>query len=206
MKIICIHHVVALWQKGESWGAIEARSDRWRRKLPRQDYVLRSVFLLSRGRLQCDLDDAQPLAMVDIRERYAGLWRGIQDGVIERRSRARPLRQHKSERAISLARPRPLYSDFQRSGSGSRSQPLFPGIIRHPRAETRVFLTLLRSHSLQELSHRRPFPVAWTEFRCRFSKTTAGLLSPLEDRSSAESNITLGERRCQWPCNFLLWK
>jgi hypothetical protein len=126
MKIICLHHVVALWQKGESWGTIEARSDRWRRKLPRHDYVLRSVFLLSRGHLQCDLDDAQPLAMVDIRERYAGLWRGIQDGVIERRFRARPRRQHKSERAISLARPRPLYSDFQRFGSGSRSQRLLP--------------------------------------------------------------------------------
>jgi hypothetical protein len=32
----------------------------------------------------------------------------------------------KSERANSLARTRPLYSDFQRSGSGSRSQRLLP--------------------------------------------------------------------------------
>ena len=32
--------------------------------------------------------------------------------------------RHKSERAISLARPRPLCSDFRRSGSDSRSQRL----------------------------------------------------------------------------------
>jgi hypothetical protein len=46
----------------------------------------------------------------------------------------------------------------------------YPGIIRHPRAVARVFLTLLRSHSPHELSDRRPYPVGWAEFRCRFSK------------------------------------
>jgi hypothetical protein len=86
-----------------------------------------------------------------------------------------------SERAISLARTRPLSSDIRRPGSGSRSQRLSrqnhsaPAVCS-PRIPHSSTITLA-----VRASHHRPFPVAWTEYRCRFSRTIVSRLSPLED-------------------------
>ena len=83
------------------------------------------------------------------------------------------------------------------------SIPIFGDPVRRPnhnfgflritwdlRTYARMLLALLRSLPPQELARRHPFPVAWPESRCRFPKMTVCLLSPLEDRSSVESNTT----------------
>lgn len=66
----------------------------------------------------------------------------------------------------------------------------FPRITQDSRTCVRALLAFLRSLSPQELPRRHPFPVAWPESRCRFSKMTVCSLSPLEDRSPVESNTT----------------
>jgi hypothetical protein len=82
----------------------------------------------------------------------------------------------------------------------------YPGIIRHPRAEARVFLTLLRSHSLQELSDRRPSPVAGpslvADSRSRLSVRPLlwKIALPLKAILLSTSSNASG------PCNFPLWK
>ena len=70
----------------------------------------------------------------------------------------------------------------------------FPRITWDLRTYARMLLALLRSLPPQELARRHPFPVAWPESRCRFPKMTVCLLSPLEDRSSVESNTTPQQR------------
>ena len=86
-----------------------------------------------------------------------------------------------------LALPVPIFGDpVRRPDHNFR----FPRITRHSRTCVRALLALLRSLSPQELPHRHLSPVAWSESRCRFSKMTACLLSPLEDRSSVETKTT----------------
>jgi hypothetical protein len=105
---------------------------------------------------------------------------------------------HKSERASSLARPRPLCSDFRRSGSDSRSQRLSSRNHSAPTSNSPCFyLTLLGLHSLQELF--QPSSV----FQLRGPSLVADSRRPplvcsllLEDHSSAESNTTLEQREC----------
>jgi len=103
----------------------------------------------------------------------------------------------KNEGAISLAShrpPIPIFGDPVRLPDHNFGSPR---ITRHSRTHARVFLALLRSLLPQEPSRRHPFPVAWPESRCRFSKMTVCPLSPLEDCSSVESNTTPGERVCK---------
>ena len=104
----------------------------------------------------------------------------------------------KNERGDFSCETSPLCSDFRRSGSASGSQLGSPRITRHSRTLARVFLALLRSLLPQELSRRHPFPVAWPESRCRFPKMTVCPLSPLEDRSSLESDTTPDRPVCKW--------
>ena len=107
--------------------------------------------------------------------------------------------EHKKREGRFLLRDlAPLCSDFRRSGSASGSQLGSPRITRHSRTHARVFLALLRSLPPQEFSRRHPFPVAWPESRCRFPKMTVCPLSPLEDRSSLESDTTPDRRVCKW--------
>ncbi len=106
----------------------------------------------------------------------------------------RPLIGEKNERAISLARSRPLDSDLRRSGSASESQLRFS--LNH------LGLTNLRSHAPRSskitAAARTSSPPSVSsclaESRCRFSEMTVCLLSPLEDRSSVESNTTPQQR------------
>jgi len=105
--------------------------------------------------------------------------------------------RHKSERAISLARPRPLCSDFRRSGSDSRSQRLSSRNHSAPTSDSPCFyLILLRSHSLQELliAVRLQLPGPSLVADSRRPPFVRSLL--LEDHSSSESNTTLQ----QWQC------
>ena len=83
----------------------------------------------------------------------------------------------KNERAISLARPRPLCSDFRRSGSGPDHNACRPESLgtHEPRPQfPRSSMTTLAA----KVFHCHPFPVAWTESRCRFSEMTVTPLSP----------------------------
>jgi hypothetical protein len=54
---------------------------------------------------------------------------------------------HKSERASSLARPRPLCSDFRRSGSASRSQRLSSRNHSAPTSDSPCFTSLFYDHT-----------------------------------------------------------
>ena len=65
-----------------------------------------------------------------------------QEGMMERRLCASTRQHTQSERAISLARSRPLYSDFRRSGSSPDHNACYPRIIRHPGATARGLASL----------------------------------------------------------------
>jgi len=72
-----------------------------------------------------------------------------------------------------------------------------PGIVRHPRATARAFTSLFHDHiRCKSFSNRRPFPVARTESRCRFSETAA---SPLSPSGSPDRPVAQPPRRCAPP-------
>ena len=106
---------------------------------------------------------------------------------------------HKSERAISLARSRPLSSEFQRSGSGPRSQRLLSWNRSAPTGGARVFTSLF-----YDPTRCKSFPSA-----VRFQLPGSSLVADtrrrllvrsllLEDHSSSEINTTLSPRECHW--------
>jgi hypothetical protein len=79
-----------------------------------------------------------------IRERGAQLWQGNQDGVIERRFRASPLRDAQKAKGRFLLRDlAPSVPIFGDPVLVPDHNACHPGIIQHPRAEARVYLNLL---------------------------------------------------------------
>ena len=108
---------------------------------------------------------------------------------VEREATERYPAQKKKGRFLlrDFALPVPIFGDPVRFPDHNFR---FPRITQDSRTYARALLALLRSLSPQELSHRHLSPVAWPESRCRFSKMTVCLLSPLEDRSSVETNTT----------------
>jgi hypothetical protein len=82
-----------------------------------------------------------------------------------------PILEDDCQSALSVFR---LFRDLARVPDRNAC---YPGIVWHPRTAARVFLTLLQSHSLQELSYRHLSPVAWIKHRCRRSRRFS--VSPL---------------------------
>jgi len=114
---------------------------------------------------------------------------------------------HKNERAISLARSRPLCSDFRRSGSGSRSQRLLSRIVWHPRAEP-VFLP---HSSMIPLAARAFLPPSVSSCLDRVSlpileDVCQSALSFWKISPPLKTIVLSTKENASGSCNFLLWK
>ncbi len=114
---------------------------------------------------------------------------------------------HKSERASSLARPRPPYSDIQRSGSGSGSQRLLPRIhsvptSRSPRFPHSSTITLAARTFLPPSLFQLPGPSLVADPRRRL------LVRSLLWKISLPLKAILlsSNKNARGSHNFLLWK